>query len=651
MLKIGLTTLLLGVLAFSQAAVGTITGTVQDPQQRVVPGAQVTATNTALGSHRTIAADRNGHFTLAQLSPGAYSVTAIAPGLKLGRAQAVTLGVGGSVQVTLRLSLASGGQEVTVTAGPANVEGQTVAPAVDKDAATVANAIAGLTVTYLPNRDRDFTQFAALAAGAQETDTGVEVDGQRANAALTEVDGADFDDPLEGGRRGGADGGFFFPQTVVQEFQLVHAGASADVGDTNGGLMNVATKAVSDRIHGEQLFIFRPAALTGSDAFAHPLSDTQHEIGGSIGGDIKPGRIFYYVGGEQDFVNVPYYTEFQPQASGVSVPAALASLQGQTVGRNDPTALSLRLDFVIDNHNTLTLEGNYNRISYRNVNPDSTQVSAVAAHGDSLAGQSDWIHANWTAAAASGVVNQIVAQWAGDRRDLMPRSTAPEQYINGFGTLGGDSQGPHRFISRQRGASDDLAIIWHGHTVHFGGGFAQDPGSEQQQANLNGRYDFASLADYLANDPLRYQQTFAASAGSLLYSGTVHRGDAYVVDRLPLGEKLTLTAGLRWEGQWNPQPPRPNPAIPGTSAIPNDLREWQPRIGLAWNPNSRTAVRLSSGMYDAPTPATYFARVFTDNGLNTVVADSLYDPQVLVLAAGGQGLTAAPAGLTVPAAL
>ena len=38
-------------------------------------------------------------------------------------------------------------------------------------------------------------------------------------------------------------------------------------------------------------------------------------------------------------------------------------------------------------------------------------------------------------------------------------------------------------------------------------------------------------------------------------------------------------------------------------------------------------MRLSAGLYDAPTPATYFQRVFTDNGLNTVVADSYYDPQ------------------------
>ena len=32
-----------------------------------------------------------------------------------------------------------------------------------------------------------------------------------------------------------------------------------------------------------------------------------------------------------------------------------------------------------------------------------------------------------------------------------------------------------------------------------------------------------------------------------------------------------MTAGLRWDGQWNPQPSHPNPAIPQTTYIPNDL--------------------------------------------------------------------------------
>lgn len=125
----------------------------------------------------------------------------------------------------------------------------------------------------------------------------------------------------------------------------------------------------------------------------------------------------------------------------------------------------------------------------------------------------------------------------------------------------------------------------------------------------------------------------------------------YVDAKLPLASTVTLTVGLRWDGQWNPQPTNPNPAIPQTTSIANDFSQWQPRVGLAWNPASNTVVRLSGGMYDAPTPATFFQRVFTDNGVNTVVADSYFDPQVLALVSNGQALGAPPVGLTTPAAL
>ncbi len=231
----------------------------------------------------------------------------------------------------------------------------------------------------------------------------------------------------------------------------------------------------------------------------------------------------------------------------------------------------------------------------------------------------------------------------------VPNTASAEMVINGFGVLGGNSLANQSYTSNINRINDDLAITKGSLSLHLGGGFAYDPASERHEANLNGRFDFDSLNDFLANDPRRYQQTFVVGDG--VYSGAVRQLGLYVNARLPLGRKLTVTAGLRWEGQWNPQPSRPNPAIPSTTYIPNDLAQWQPRLGLAWNPTPNTVVRVSSGLYDAPTPANIFQRVFTDNGVNTIVADSYFDPQVLALVANGHALPSPPTGLTTPAAL
>jgi len=276
------------VSAQSAAANGTLSGTVVDPQGNVIAEAQVTIRNTDLAFTRAVATDESGNFTLPAIPAGAYTVQVSATGFTLKKPPRIQVGVGSSVRITLKLDLATAQQEVTVTGRGATVEGNTTAPSVNKDDPTASNTIAGLTVTYLPNRNRDFSQFGQLAAGvAPDTNSnGLTVAGQRSTAVKEAVDGGDFNDPLQGGQRGAQDGTFFFPQTVVREFQIVHAGASSEVGGTNAGFVNVVTKSGSNKFHGEGFYIGRPSWLTSEDAFGHSLDNVQNEFGGSFGGPI-----------------------------------------------------------------------------------------------------------------------------------------------------------------------------------------------------------------------------------------------------------------------------------------------------------------------------------------------------------------------------
>ena len=540
---------------------------------------------------------------------------------------------------------------MTVTAHGPTVEGNTLPPAINKQAPEVSNTLAGLTVTYLPNRDRDFSQFGQLGAGVQPTlvNSGLVIDGQRPDSLSVAVDGVDFTDPLRGGQRGAGDGSFFFPQTVVREFQIVHSGVSAAVGGTNAGFINIATKEGSNKYRGEAFYIGRPSAFTSPDTFGHSLENAQNEFGGSIGGPIKKNRAFFYAGMEQDFLNIPYWTEFEPQAPTVTVPTWLMALQQQVVGKSDPTAIFARTDILLNKANTLNIQFDYNRIHATNLDDGSTRSIAPIDNSALLTGASYWIRGNLTTVFRSQMVNQVMAQYAQDQRTMMPNSTAPEYVINGFGVLGGNSLFNCDYTSNISRFSDDLVIVNSRATVHLDGNFSYDPARQRHEANLNGQFEYNSLADFLANNPRRYQQTFIV--GNPSYNGSVRSLGLYADAELTLTKQLTVTAGLRWDAQWNPQPTSPNSAIPSTTRIPHDLNQWQPRLGIAWNPAANTVVRLSAGLYDAPTPAMYFQRVFTDNGLNTVVADSYYDPQVLALVSNGNALPAPPVGLTTPAAL
>jgi hypothetical protein len=644
--------------ANAQAVTGSIEGRVTDPSGAVVPNALVTIRNTDFGTTRAVTTSRDGTFRAGGLVSGAYTVDAKADKLVLHRPVRITLTLGSSTEVALKLEIQQTHESTTVRARPATVEGNTVAPPSNSTEASVTTFLPGLTITYLPNRDRNFTQFTNQTAGALEDaeGTGVIMAGQRANAIATQVDGTSFNDALLGGRRAAEDGGVYLPIGVVREFQLVPSGVDASVGLTNAGLINVATKSGANRGRGDAFYTGRPSALTSADAFGHSLDSWLNAFGLAESGAIRKNLLFYSAGFEQDFLHAPYYNSFAPQAT--AAPATLLNQQSQIVEKQSPTSGFGRLDWVISSSNTLSSELVLDRIRSTNAGDGLSRTLATPTHTSNFGGQSITARLGLTTVLNARAFNQAVLAYSNDHRLRTPLSTAPELFINGFGILGGDSAGQHRYTSQQWQLIDDVIFTRGRNELTFGGRFAASPAYEQRELNLNARFDYTSVADYLNNNPRRFQQTIP-TPGVPNYQDTVTELGLYANLRVALRPKLFLTAGLRWAGQWNPQ----SPTVSGSSLvippvfdntlttrnIPNDLKQWQPRLGLAWSPNSKSTVRLSTGLYAAPTPATFFHRVFTDSGNQTFTLDSDFDPSLIAISGGTSSfphaLASAPGGL------
>jgi hypothetical protein len=633
-----------GVIS-AQSSTSAIFGRVLDLQNRPVVGATVTLRNTDFSTFRAITTNTSGDFRISALPSGAYTIEARATGLESRNPVRLTLTVGSTVKINLAVSIPVSKQSATVRARTGLVEGNTTAPLVDKDDPSVGTTLAGLTVTYLPNRDRDFSQFVLLSPGTVEdsNSNGVILAGQRASSIITQLDGTSFNDPLHGGARGLADRAFFLPQTVVREFQITHSGLSADVGDTTSGLVNVVTKQGSGKIHGEFFYTVRPSALTSADAFGNSLSNTQNTFGGSTGGPLRTllhKHAFYYIGFEQDFLHVTSTSSFATQdpKSSLLIPASILSQQGPIVQRASPSAFFGRIDFIPTQRDTLALEFGLNRVHTANL-PDalntgaSTRTTATIANAAKLTGQSFTAISQWMHLLSTHLVNQTTVSWSLDHRNLTPNSSTPELVIHGFGVLGGNSFGTQLFTTQQVQLKDDLSLTRGSTGFNLGFAFANDPAYDQQEPNLNGRYDYTSIESFMAETPYRFQQTFLASGATQTprYQGSLHELAIYTNVRYSLRHDLVLTAGLRWAAQYNPQPQHPNISVPLATYISSDLTQWQPRIGLAWAPDPKTTLRFSSGIFTAPTPADIFHRVSTDNGQLTLTADSDFEPQILTL--------------------
>jgi iron complex outermembrane receptor protein len=98
-----------------------ITGVVRDPQQAVVPGAQVILTDARATARTTTVTDGQGRYSFAPLEPDRYVVEVRARGFQVATSVEIMLAPGENPTRDFVLALAGATESVTVTA-PAGVE-------------------------------------------------------------------------------------------------------------------------------------------------------------------------------------------------------------------------------------------------------------------------------------------------------------------------------------------------------------------------------------------------------------------------------------------------------------------------------------------------------------------------------------------------
>src|SRR5258708_30047824 len=85
--------------SFGQVVKGSISGFVTDPQNAVVPGATVTATNTETGVAYTTTTDSAGIFRINAIPTGIYNVTIKADKFKTAENKGVNVSAGGETGI------------------------------------------------------------------------------------------------------------------------------------------------------------------------------------------------------------------------------------------------------------------------------------------------------------------------------------------------------------------------------------------------------------------------------------------------------------------------------------------------------------------------------------------------------------------------
>jgi hypothetical protein len=282
---------------------GSISGTVFDPTGKVVPGAAVTATNTATNIERMMTTGSDGVYSFRELPVGTYEIRVDAKNFKAYRTVGVVLNANGALLLDIALCIGERTDTVTVDEASTHID------IVDTQ---MGEVIRDTKLQAVPLNGRSFTDLLSLqpgvapatsitshsinAAGASllnpsgDLNPGtISMNGQREYANGFEVNDADS---VERFTMGAA----VIPTLdSIAEFRILTGNFDAEYGNYSGGRISVVTKSGSNAFHGSA-FEFLRNTLLDADSFITGERGVyqQNQYGGTVGGPVLRNKLFFF---------------------------------------------------------------------------------------------------------------------------------------------------------------------------------------------------------------------------------------------------------------------------------------------------------------------------------------------------------------------
>src|SRR6202163_4358582 len=669
------------LFAQSQANTGTIEGTVTDPSDRAIPNAEVTLTNEGTNFTRVLTTDNEGRFRGLLLPLGNYKVTVKAGSFATLVRTGLDLKVGQTITLTLPMTVSSVQQEISVSAE---------APIIETGKVENSTYLDQRSVEDLPNNGRNFLSLVPLTPGVsivQGPDGDeISINGQKGINNNVSIDGADNNNPFFGEQRGGQRPAFTVSLDAIEEFQVVADSAPAEFGRSSGGFINVVTKSGTNDLHGTLHEYQKWTGLTSRLSDGTRLSGfAQEQFGGTLGGAIKKDKLFYFVAYDQQF-----FTQTKQNNPNRMDPVLVNFLatkfndpgeNGPITRKNNANAALGKIDWIVNPNNQFTARYNFARAYQPNGTFDVEQWgrSANAIERDF----SNTVSAQLNTIFTATTLNEFRFQWS---REDRPRDYTGPQIPGqsrpfpdtGVGFVGQYRFGEPFFIpvkdhDTRIQLNDNMSLIRGAHNIKFGSEVNRTSTTQVFVGFANGRYIFDSVQGFM--NYVNIGPTFVeCSNGTTNNAGTCPAGTSitgplelflqfagvggktpeqagnqtipqtepalFAQDKWQILPNLTLSYGLRWDAQIEPDPLTPpsqvffapfigKPGFPSNGTIPSSWKQFQPRLGIVWDPTGqgKTLVRLGGGIYYARTPGLDFASTRSTNGSvgQTIYRDSTFN--------------------------
>ncbi len=613
----------LALLALPAVASDTaiVIGIVTDDSGAAVPGATVTARNVNTGVARTVVTIADGHYRIPVLPPGQYEFTVELPGFSRVRRSGVNLSLGSEVTLGFQLKPAAVTEELTVVAD---------APLVETTNAAVQTIVNREQIDLLPLISRDYFDLVRLTPGAVVTNgQGTSFTGSPGRGNVYLIDGVDNSEDISGFDRQG------FNLDGVEEFQVIANNFKAEYGRAAGGVISVLTRSGTNAYRGSAFYLFRSDDLIARNPFLAPGAPkdpfTRKQWGGTIGGPLVKNRTHFFLTFEYEGLDTNTTTTRPYPPPGATVSAATRGFLAQhnvpafpdtSAGTQvrlvrpeksrDPS-LTARIDHNISSNQVLTFRFNWRR------DTDVSQASGTIfdANGMDTYSRSAYGSVNHKWIRSANHLNELYFQFGKSELSFIETNrTLPNIFIDEFSTttayLGAPTNRPQGRNDTTYQIIDNYTITapngWlGGHVIKFGGDAKLFRSDSYFDSNFRGRFDFTTVANFLAGRPRRFTQNQGNS--QLDRPNSIFA--LYVQDDWRVSPRLTLNLGVRYDYE-NGKTEALRDVAPGSAACPlsgacgeagpgisGDKNNISPRFGVNWDVegNGRTVVHAGAGIY------------------------------------------------------
>jgi len=625
-----------GVHAQSVAGYGAVTGTVRDANGEGIPDSTVLLSNESMGIRRSMMSTDDGTFDAPSLAPAkGYSLKVARKGFVDWKSDVFDVSTGQTLNFTVMLQ-AEGGSVPEVD--PARA----VAP-VDDTRVGASTLIGRSQIDGLPTSGRRLDELALLAPTVS-TGNGLGVIAFQGlpfyNAFLLDgisiVKNYYFLDRLGIANQ--------VPQDALEDVQVLVSDASGEFAHSMEGTVNAVTRSGGNSFHGAGYGYVAKPTMSSVERYAlgRTMFQKQDQYGGSVGGPVYPGKIFFFANAEvleSNFQDLNRITSpFIADATGSTVLASNCKTTATTCAAatkfiqpqmNVLTALNERwetglakIDYRRSDRNTFGVEANAMNARF----PQAAQTGNVAPDGGllGLGNSKDDVRygrAYWISAPNETSTNEARFGYFEDRYSDPASQTSLSTGNVGIDVAGVTLGATHPYATalteRRYQLVDNFSKTMLSHSLKLGFDVSQSRYSINELANSGGTYYYSSLTTFaqdLVTVNSRNYSLFTQTFGNPARSLRTREYHVYVQDSWKVTRDFTVNGSFSWEKTLLPQPDYTTTPYYNTGTIPSRTLNLIPRISLAYLMSSRTVVRASYGWYLAPIPVQAVDALFLGNG-------------------------------------